>query len=120
MKAGNRTPGARLRIVARTDVAIGPGRADILEGIGEAGSIAAAARRMAMSYKRAWHLVAAMNAAFGAPLVETARGGRAGGHATLTPLGAEVLARYRRMEALTESAIATEIAALERILPPER
>ena len=39
------------------DVAIGPGKADILEAIGETGSIAAAGRHLGMSYKRAWRLV---------------------------------------------------------------
>ena len=46
MKAGNKTSGARLRIVLEPDIAIGPGKADILEGIRETGSIAAAGRRM--------------------------------------------------------------------------
>jgi molybdate transport system regulatory protein len=39
---------------------MGPGKAELLEGIRETGSIAAG-RRMRMSYKRAWFLVEAMN-----------------------------------------------------------
>jgi molybdate transport system regulatory protein len=108
MKAGNRTLGARLRIVLEPDIAIGPGKADILEGIKATGSIAAAG----MSYKRAWCLVETMNRCFKSPLVEASKGGRAGGGARLTELGQEVLARYRRMEALTEKAVQPEIAAL--------
>jgi molybdate transport system regulatory protein len=61
MKAGNKQVGARLRIVLEPDIAIGPGKADILQGIKETGSIAAAGRRMGMSYKRAWLLVETMN-----------------------------------------------------------
>jgi molybdate transport system regulatory protein len=112
MKAGNRTIGARLRIVLETDIAIGPGKADLLEGIRETGSIAGAGRRMGMSYKRAWYLVETMNRCFKRPLVEASKGGRAGGGARLTDLGQEVLARYRRMEALTEAAVEPEMAAL--------
>jgi molybdate transport system regulatory protein len=112
MKAGNRTLGARLRIVLEPDIAIGPGKADILEGIKATGSIAAAGRAMGMSYKRAWCLVETMNRCFKSPLVEASKGGRAGGGARLTELGQEVLARYRRMEALTEKAVQPEIAAL--------
>jgi molybdate transport system regulatory protein len=112
MKAGNRTIGARLRIVLETDIAIGPGKADLLEGIRETGSIAGAGRRMGMSYKRAWYLVETMNRCFKRPLVEASKGGRAGGGATLTELGHEVLARYRRMEALTVEAVEPEMAAL--------
>jgi Bacterial regulatory helix-turn-helix protein, lysR family len=77
MRIGNRTTGARLRIVLEPDIAIGPGKADLLEGIRETGSIAAAGRRLGMSYKRAWLLVETMNACFKSPLVEASRGGRA-------------------------------------------
>lgn len=116
MKAGNKTAGARLRIVLEPDIAIGPGKADILEGIKETGSIAAAGRRMGMSYKRAWLLVETMNACFKTPLVETSRGGRVRGGATLTPAGEQVLACYRRMEVLTAKAIAKEMSQLRRLL----
>jgi molybdate transport system regulatory protein len=116
MKAGNRTLGARLRIVLEPDIAIGPGKADILEGIKETGSIAAAGRSMSMSYKRAWYLVETMNRCFKRPLVEASKGGRAGGGARLTELGHEVLARYRRMEMLTAEVIEPEMAALRSVV----
>ena len=116
MKAGNRTPGARLRVVLEPDIAIGPGKADILEGIRDTGSIAAAGRRMGMSYKRAWLLVETMNRCFREPLVATSRGGQARGGATLTPTGARVLESYRRMERRTAKAIAGEMDALRGLL----
>jgi molybdate transport system regulatory protein len=116
MKAGNKTAGARLRVVLEPDIAVGPGKADILEGIRDTGSIAAAGRRMGMSYKRAWLLVETMNDSFRAPLVETHRGGRARGGATLTLTGERVLASYRRMEELAENAIAEEIGTLRELL----
>jgi molybdate transport system regulatory protein len=109
-------PVARLRIVLGPDIAIGPGKADLLEGIRETGSIAAAGRRMGMSYKRAWLLVDTMNACFKAPLVETSRGGQARGGATLSAEGEKVLAGYRRMEALTAKAIQGELAEMSRML----
>lgn len=116
MKAGNRTTGARLRIVLEPDIAIGPGKADILQGIKETGSIAAAGRRMEMSYKRAWLLVETMNRCFNVPLVETSKGGKSHGGAVLTDAGEEVLKRYRRMEGLTAKAIEREVKALRRFL----
>lgn len=116
MKAGNKQAGARLRVVLEPDIAIGPGKADILEGIRETGSIAAAGRRMGMSYKRAWLLVETMNACFAHPLVETSRGGRAHGGATLTATGEAVLASYRRMEELTGEAIAGELDQMRDLL----
>ena len=116
MKVGNHTLGARLRIVLEPDVAIGPGKADLLEGIRETGSIAGAGRRMGMSYKRAWYLVETMNRCFKHPLVAASKGGRSGGGAKLTELGQEVLARYRRMEILTAEVIEPEMAALRSVV----
>jgi molybdate transport system regulatory protein len=105
-------PVIRLRIVLGDGAMIGPGKADLLDGIARTGSIAAAGRAMGMSYKRAWMLVEALNAMFGAPLVDSARGGSGGGHAALTELGAEVLALYRRAEAAAADAAAADLARL--------
>ncbi len=116
MKRSGTSTGARLRIVLGPDIAIGPGKADLLEGIRATGSIAGAGRAMGMSYKRAWMLVESMNGCFRAPLVTTSRGGAAGGGASLTDEGALVLAVYRRMEAETERAIAGEMGELRRML----
>jgi molybdate transport system regulatory protein len=109
-------PVARLRIVLGDAIAVGPGKADLLEGIRDTGSIAAAGRRMGMSYKRAWLLVDTMNACFKRPVVEAIKGGRSGGGARLTRLGEEVLARYRRMQAASGQAIARDLAALSRTM----
>src|SRR5262245_2503714 len=101
-------PVARLRIVLGREIAVGPGKADLLDGIKETGSIAAAGRRMGMSYKQGWLLIDTMNGCFAKPLVEAVKGGKAGGGAHLTPLGEEVLARYRRMQTATEEVIADD------------
>jgi molybdate transport system regulatory protein len=106
----------RLRIALGSEIAIGPGKADLLEGIGETGSIASAARRMGMSYKRAWMLVETMNRCFRKPLVQTARGGQAGGGAVLTDEGTRVLRCYRRMEELAGKAVEGEMRSLRRRL----
>ena len=95
---------------------LGPGKADLLDGIRDAGSIAAAGRAMGMSYKRAWSLVEEMNAAFRAPLVARTRGGARGGGARLTETGEAVLAHYRALERIAAEAGAAEIAALEAML----
>lgn len=108
----------RLRLLFDNRRIVGPGRADLLEGIRDTGSIAAAGRAMGMSYKRAWTLVEDLNATFDAPLVEMHRGGRGHGGASLTELGRDVLARYRRMQALSDAAIAGDLAALAARLGP--
>lgn len=108
----------RLRLALAPGVAFGPGKADLLEGIRETGSIAAAGRRMRMSYKRAWQLVEELNRSFREPLVEASKGGAGGGGAHLTRTGGEVLERYRRMHAAAAEAAASDIASLRRRLAP--
>ncbi len=71
-----------------------------------------------MSYRRAWLLVEAVNAAFVTPLVCTATGGSGGGGAQLTDFGIDVLQRYRRMEQLAAQAVATEFGPFRKLLKP--
>ncbi len=109
-------PKLRLRVVLGLAVAIGPGKADLLAGIAESGSIAAAGRRMGMSYKRAWTLIDEMNRCFATPLVEGMRGGAHGGGARLTPVGREVLTLYRRIEARAGKAASRELDRLRELV----
>jgi molybdate transport system regulatory protein len=106
----------RLRIVLGEDIAIGPGKVDLLQAIEATGSISAAARTMGMSYRRAWLLVDTMNRCFRTPLVVAEAGGAAGGGARLTPTGVEVMRRYRRLQARAVKAGARELAALSALL----
>ena len=105
-------PFTKLRVVLGPDALMGPGKADLLQGIDETGSIASAGRRMGMSYKRAWYLIDTMNAYFGAPVVASTRGGPKGGGASLTPTGREVLKVFRRMQNKAERAVAHELQKL--------
>ena len=120
MKPANRGARLRVRVVLREGAALGPGKADLLEGIRESGSISAAGRRMRMSYKRAWQLVDELNGLFREPLVRASTGGSGGGGAILTPLGEEVLARFRRIEARSSRASASEMTALRARLARKR
>lgn len=94
----------KLRILAGKEIAMGPGKADLLEAIGREGSISGAGRAMGMSYRRAWLLVDTMNRCFARPLVETHPGSSRGGGARITPFGAEMLAAYRALQARTAAA----------------
>ncbi len=111
-------PLVTLRVDFAPGVRLGPGKADLLEGIRDTGSIAAAGRRMGMSYKRAWMLVETMNAMFAEPLVTSSKGGRAGGGAELTAAGQDILAAFRTMEDRLRTSSAGEIATLSRLLRP--
>ena len=106
----------RLRILFGHAIAIGPGKAELLEHIEETGSISAAARCMNMSYRRAWLLVDTMNQCFKSPLVETATGGKGGGGARISDFGREVLRRYREMEDKAANAVADDMAYFSSLL----
>ncbi|MDB5361414.1 MAG: LysR family transcriptional regulator [Rhodospirillales bacterium] len=108
-----------LRIDFGPDNALGPGKIRLLELLAETGSIAAAGRAMDMSYRRAWLLVAALNAMFRAPVVATKLGGKAGGGAQVTAFGADVISRYRDMERLAQTALAPHLHELEAALKKE-
>jgi molybdate transport system regulatory protein len=117
----NLTEGLRFRIVLEPGVALGPGKADLLQAIDETASITAAAARFGMSYKRGWSLVKEMNADFDQPLVETEKGGTGGGGgAKLTQRGRYVLQRYRRMEADAGKVIEAGVADLRKHLAPKK
>lgn len=102
-----------LRVRFDGDDFIGPGKAELLERIAATGSIAAAARDMGMSYKRAWSITEALNAMFDQALVDTARGGPGKGGAVLTPRGAAVLAAYRAVEAAASTGARDALAQLQ-------
>lgn len=106
----------RARLMAGDDIAMGPGKADLLAAIAATGSISGAARQMGMSYRRAWLLVDTMNRCFREPLVSSAAGGSQGGGARLTPLGEEVLNKYRALEQALDSAARTHADALRKLL----
>lgn len=106
------TPRLTFRVLLGDEIALGPGKVGLLEAIIETGSIAAAGRSMGMSYKRAWHLVDTLNRCFATPLVETAKGGAHGGGAHVTPLGHEVIARYRALERRARRAVRDDFDAI--------
>lgn len=103
-----------IRIRLDPDGRIGPGKVDLLEHIAASGSISAAGRKMAMSYRRAWELVEELNTMFATPVVERQIGGRNGGGASLTPLGLSLVQRYRSIEKAAESAARQHLDALQR------
>ncbi len=78
---------------------LGKGGAEILETIENKKSITKAARKTGMSYRYVWNYLAKMEKALREPVVQTHKGGRAGGGgAKLTKLGESLLKEYRRVE----------------------
>src|ERR1700744_2485295 len=88
----------RLRVLHGTDIAIGPGKMELLARLAETGSLNEAARRLNMSYMRAWTLMSTMNNCFRKPVAVARRGGKTGGGMQLTDTGRKALELYQRME----------------------
>jgi molybdate transport system regulatory protein len=99
----------KIRIANGRSIAMGPGKADLLEAIDACGSISSAAKQMQMSYRRAWELVDVMNKCFKQPLVISSPGGQHGGGAHLTEFGYFILKNYRDLVAKTCIAVSAEL-----------
>lgn len=106
----------RIRLHQGEDIAIGPGKADLLEAIASSGSISGAARELGMSYRRAWLLVETMNRCFREPLVISLVGGRHGGGARLSDTGELVLRHFRSIEVHARSEVETGMAVIQALL----
>ncbi|MFK3692123.1 winged helix-turn-helix domain-containing protein [Agrobacterium tumefaciens] len=98
---------------------LGHGKIELMALIAETGSISAAGRAMDMSYRRAWLLVDALNRMFAQPVIESQRGGKQGGGASLTAFGTELLDRYRGMEKRIADALRADIDWLEKNRNPD-
>lgn len=106
----------RLRIRRGDEIVIGPGKIELLQAIDSTGSIAAAARTLDMSYRRAWLLIDEMNRGLREPVIAAKTGGAHGGGALLTATAHDIIRRYRAIETLAQQAAAEELAALTRLL----
>lgn len=96
---------------------LGPGMIELLETIRAERSILSAARRMGMSYRRAWLLVDEIGRNFREPVVETYPGRR--GHGTdLTPFGERLIALYRDIERRSAEASRAPMDELRAALAP--
>jgi molybdate transport system regulatory protein len=98
------------------EIAMGPGKADLLDAIAATGSISRSAKRLGMSYRRAWLLVDTMNRCFREPLVASATGGAGGGGAEVTAFGRRVLASFRAMGARVDRALDPELERFSELL----
>ena len=75
------------RVDFSPECAVGPGKIALLEHIASSGSLSEAARKLKMSYRRAWLLLEDLNTSFQQPVAQMSVGGRGGGGASLTPFG---------------------------------
>jgi molybdate transport system regulatory protein len=82
------------------NMVFGTGRLDLLEAVAEHGSLLAASKKLHMSYRAAWGKIRATEARLGRPLLTRRVGGTRGGGSKLTPLGKEIIKRFRCVKSL--------------------
>jgi molybdate transport system regulatory protein len=106
----------RLRIKRGADIAVGPGKVDLLEAIREQGSITQAAKALGMSYRRAWLLLDELNRSLREPATTSSQGGPHGGGCAVTPAGERLVSLYRDIERQAQAACAAQLAALTQMV----
>jgi molybdate transport system regulatory protein len=92
------SPAVRFRIDFTEHSSIGPGKISLLEAIRDSGSLSQAARKLGMSYRRAWLLVESLNRSFREPVTVASTGGKDGGGMLVTEFGDALIKSYRELE----------------------
>jgi len=84
----------KLWLEKNNKIVIGLGRDELLRQIEKTGSIKKAAEKVGISYKKAHEYIKAMEKRTGKKIVETYRGGKKGGGASLTPFARDLLGKF--------------------------
>jgi molybdate transport system regulatory protein len=104
----------RFRIDFAAHCNVGPGKIALLEEIAKSGSLSQAARRMGISYRRAWLLLDSLNTSFSLPTTVNKTGGVGGGGAELTAFGVLLVERYRQAEQRLNQVAGEYLAEISR------
>lgn len=89
-------PRSKIWIEKNRRIVFGDGREELFMAIDETGSINKAARKLNISYRHAWGYIKTTERRLGIKFLQTQKGGRCGGGATLTDKGREFLNNYTR------------------------
>lgn len=100
---------ATLRVYCEGERFFGPGKLTLLEFIHETGSISQAAKKMGLSYKKAWDMVDALNSQATSPIVLKQPGGSKGGKTMLTPDGLALMEAFRKLEINFQDYLAAQL-----------
>ena len=104
----NYTVAGTLWIEHEGERCFGVGRMELLQLIGNTGSINKAAKEMGMSYKKAWNMINNLNSQWNEPMVITQSGGEGGGGSSLTKAALELITHHTAMRKRFLHFLATE------------
>jgi molybdate transport system regulatory protein len=101
----NKNPEVKLYVKTKTwienaehELLFGKGKTEILELIEQEGSIAKAAEKLEMSYKKAWTHIKILQKNIADELVVPQKGGGGKGGTTLTPKALELVRNYSQLQ----------------------
>jgi len=94
---------SRIWIKTESGTFLGNGRVQLLQEIDKHGSISKAAKKMKMSYKKAWNLVDSMNKEGKEILVTAKSGGVGGGGTNLSQAGQNAIKQFKELDSLNRT-----------------
>jgi len=98
----------KIKIEINDNFIIGPGKVSLLESIITNGSISSAAKKMGMSYRKAWKLVKEINDASSTKIIITNTGGKGIGGTKISDDGLLFIKAFRSIEHKTLKAAIDE------------
>jgi molybdate transport system regulatory protein len=102
-------PSCKVWIEYKGTPVLGKGGAEILKAIAKEHSISKAAEKLSMSYRYVWNYLQKIQKVVEAPVVETYKGGKAGGGgAKLTALGESLIEEYERVAGYMSEVLADQ------------
>jgi len=94
----------------------GPGPVELLKNIADTGSINKAAKKMKMSYKKAWKLIHALNEQTSRPVVIVQSGGDHGGGSVITDEAKDLITYHVRLRKRFKNFLEKETKGLSRTM----
>ena len=88
----------KIKIEVHDNFNIGPGKITLMEAIISCGSISSAAKKMGMSYRKAWKLVNEINNASKKKIILTNTGGKGAGGTKVSADGVSFIKAFRNIE----------------------
>ena len=88
----------KIKIEVNDNLNIGPGKIALMESIISCGSISSAAKKMGMSYRKAWKLVNQINNASNVKIIITNTGGKGVGGTKVSSDGISFIKAFRNIE----------------------
>jgi molybdate transport system regulatory protein len=99
----------RIWLIGENGTFLGMGRVKLMQEIEKTGSISKAAKKLGMSYRKAWESIDAINKEAEKPLVIKTSGGKGGGGAVLTEDGKKTIKNYLKIVKNTEAFISKQL-----------